>query len=175
MKNETVSATINATIPNLAQVTDLKTIVLYSRYKRNKAADTTGAQVSKHPAEIQVHFWPSEQELQQIAGQEWLWVIADPARKPAFAQIVAENRMIQAGRIPPSFTSIAFCAQCGWRPAEPDTPESLVGCPWCQHPDSSWRSELLNDKAYQRLMPEKYNQLLEEGRQLKRNRNETDN
>jgi hypothetical protein len=73
----------------------------------------------------------SIEQLKYKAGPDWEWLEANPKALESFARIVATNNMLQAGIVPPDYTSTTQCQRCGEVPIFEDCPETVYGCPWC--------------------------------------------
>ena len=70
-------------------------------------------------------------ELQTLAGDDWLECESDPALLETFASAVTTRRMRERGEVPPIYTATTACAQCGPVPIFEGCPPQVQACPWC--------------------------------------------
>ena len=70
-------------------------------------------------------------ELGRRAGDSWALISIDPDKLMDFAHREATRRILKAGRMPDTFTSIANCRKCGEVPVDESLSGEISECPWC--------------------------------------------
>lgn len=73
----------------------------------------------------------SQDELREVAGEDWADIKGDPKALKALGQALQTQRMRQRGERPTHYTQVVECQGCGpvwlWEGA----PKQVLACPWC--------------------------------------------
>lgn len=85
----------------------------------------------KSPSVSSVSTKISRAELKIAAADDWEAIKDAPQVLEAFRRQLETTRMIDAGIVPPDYTSTTHCKHCGDVPIFEGCSEEVYGCPWC--------------------------------------------
>ena len=79
------------------------------------------------------HYGFSQEELQRAAGEDWPDIKDNDKAIFALADALYKQRLIEQGKVPPSYTATAICASCGLVAIPPAFKGNgyIYSCPWC--------------------------------------------
>jgi hypothetical protein len=75
----------------------------------------------------------TKKQLQHFLGEDWHDYKDNPAALRSWADLLAKNRMIEQGIVPPNFSAVTRCKNCGdiFVPPSLINGGQVLSCPWC--------------------------------------------
>lgn len=85
-------------------------------------------------------------EVVQATGEDFVEIKDNLEALKAVARMIRDNRLREAGKIPPGYTVRAHCYHCGdiWLPPGLASTKPILGCPWCHVPKNKFTFSSVN-------------------------------